>query len=231
MPASGDQTQLAQARALVEECLALALLDQCLGLARKCATGKPCGNTCIPVGHECHQGGAAAMTKAGRRRLALVESQIRHRKSEVGVAMDREGVEIVRRAAEPGAPHRLEFDREELTAMRGSIYTHTHPSDAAFPAQDVLFACRAQLAELRAAGPRFTYSLRPAAGDFNDALWRSTSAELTAATAAVRAAWRQKKAAHGAESVQAQKILQIRSHKSWQKIARRLNLVYSRSKA
>lgn len=50
MPARSLQTAIAHA---------LALIDDCLALAKKCKKGKPCGDSCIPANRECHIGGVS----------------------------------------------------------------------------------------------------------------------------------------------------------------------------
>lgn len=59
------------------------------------------------------------------------------------------------------------WTNEEMAAMAGATLTHSHPSGRAFSPDDIAFACRNHLAEIRAvgtdtAGNRWLYRFQPA---------------------------------------------------------------------
>jgi hypothetical protein len=65
---------------------------------------------------------------------------------------------------------------EEQATMRGSTLTHSHPSGRAFSPEDIIFACKNHLAEIRAvgtdyAGNRWLYRFQPAENAAGRAGW------------------------------------------------------------
>lgn len=204
---------------------ALALIDDCLALAKRCRTGKACKGTCIAPEKECRSG-VAHMSAEARAKVHAVEARIRTLDHEEGHAFSHTG-EVVATGV-PLSPTKLEWSKD-LVKLPGNVVTHNHPTDASFSAKDVEFASLTQLAEIRAVGPRFTFSLRPKAGDFTRALWLEHGTEIQVAEEQVRTLWRKAKVVHGAQSAKAAKVLQTQSHKLWLRLSKRLELTYSRT--
>jgi len=48
-----------------------------------------------------------------------------------------------------GEKDRINFTLEEMTKLKGVIFTHNHPSGGSFSKEDVKFACRVKIKELR----------------------------------------------------------------------------------
>jgi len=62
-----------------------------------------------------------------------------------------------------GEKDRINFTLEEMTKLKGVIFTHNHPNGGSFSKEDIKFACQAGIKELRVITPQLkgkTYILR-----------------------------------------------------------------------
>ncbi len=57
-----------------------------------------------------------------------------------------------------GGKHSIEHTADEVRVMRDAIYVHNHPSGVSLSIQDVYFAQRAGIREIRAIGSKYSYS-------------------------------------------------------------------------
>ena len=55
----------------------------------------------------------------------------------------------------------VRFEESEITKLKGAIFTHSHPSNNSFSADDLAFAANAKLKEMRIVSTRYKYSLYP----------------------------------------------------------------------
>ncbi len=99
------------------------------------------------------------------------ERELRLLRSEVGIAYDRNGNVILQKSSKPDEDYEIEFTDAEVDILRtisDITFTHNHPrgwnydpTDArhvgnSFSPEDILLACHAEMAEIRAVGPKFT---------------------------------------------------------------------------
>lgn len=114
------------------------------------------------------------------------EQELRLLRYEVGVAYDSNGHIILEKRSKTGADYEIEFTDAEVELLRMTsqvTFTHNHPrgwnynsSDArhagnSFSPDDILLACRTGMAEIRAVGPKFTYSMRPSPLGWTELTW------------------------------------------------------------
>ena len=59
------------------------------------------------------------------------------------------------------APNYVRFTRDEVSRMKGNIVTHNHPRGTSLSTDEVRLAMTGELAERRAAGKRYRYSIKP----------------------------------------------------------------------
>ena len=110
------------------------------------------------------------------------------RRRETAFAVDHIGNVVLEK--ESTADFEIEFTEEEVRRLRsaeGVIFTHNHPRGWEYPSDDprhagfsfsphdILFACRAELAEIRAVSPRFCFSMKPPSEGWNEAYWNVIS--------------------------------------------------------
>src|SRR5262245_13796640 len=111
--------------------------------------------------------------------LAIVrarEADLRRLRLEVAMAFAQDGSIVLEKSARLGEEYEIEFLEEEIQGLRAIgnvVFTHNHPrgwnyepddprhGGSSFSPEDVLLACRAELAEVRAVTPVFTFSMKP----------------------------------------------------------------------
>jgi hypothetical protein len=119
--------------------------------------------------------------------LRAHESDLRLLRSEASIAFDTEGNIVLEKGALPGKEYEIEFSDDEIALLRqiGKVtVTHNHPRGWAYPPddprhagssfspEDILLACRAQLEEVRAVTPVYTFSMRPPPeNDWTEGTW------------------------------------------------------------
>jgi hypothetical protein len=119
--------------------------------------------------------------------LRRIEAEFAGSQSEeVGVFVDGDGNEILRRTAAPETPFELHFTDTEIEGVASegnATFTHNHPRGWQYPEEnplhaghsfspeDVLLACRAELREIRAVTPVYLYTMRAAQGVFLQTDW------------------------------------------------------------
>lgn len=96
-----------------------------------------------------------------RKTAVGLENTIRADDHETGAFIDAEGKILVRKS---GQPNQVSFSGADLDGTDGSTFTHNHPANGSFSAQDVGSAIASGLKELRAVGPTLRYTMAPAAG-------------------------------------------------------------------
>lgn len=103
-------------------------------------------------------GGSNSSAKVSKA-LASAEASIRHNKYETGVVVDSNGNEILRKG---GGSRNVGFTDNELSLMKNAIFTHNHPYGLtdSFSSSDIRSAIKANVAELRAVTPSYTFSLK-----------------------------------------------------------------------
>lgn len=102
--------------------------------------------------------------------ITLVEDEIRMNKDfETGVVIDKKGNILVDKR---GKKHSVSFTKEEIASMKDAVFTHNHPGGWAyqenrigrvgtsFSSDDIAFAIYADVAEIRAVTPHYTFSLK-----------------------------------------------------------------------
>lgn len=114
------------------------------------------------------------------------ERELRLLRSEVGIAYDRNGNVVLQKNSKPGKDYEIEFTDAEVDILRATsdiTFTHNHPrgwnydpTDArhvgnSFSLEDILLACRVEMAEIRAVSPKFTYSMRPSPLGWTELSW------------------------------------------------------------
>jgi hypothetical protein len=110
----------------------------------------------------------SATPPAVRAKLAEIEAKIRTRKTEVAYVVDRNGEVLFKKS---GSSKRINFTPDEMRQAKDAYFTHNHPSVVSFSTPDVSFAMTNQVAEMRAADAKYTYSLRPGPHGWDRALW------------------------------------------------------------
>src|SRR6185295_18163866 len=66
------------------------------------------------------------------------------------------------------------FTRVEVSHMKGMILTHNHPRGTSLSPNDVRLAMSGDLAEMRAVGKRYRYSIKAGPGGWSEDLWNKT---------------------------------------------------------
>ena len=91
-----------------------------------------------------------------RRAAVEIEKRIRGDSLETGAFIDKSGAVILQRQ---GEPDHVGFYPAELEQMKGATFTHNHPGNSTFSAEDVSLAAATGLHELRAVGPTLRYTM------------------------------------------------------------------------
>ena len=93
--------------------------------------------------------------------LGKFERRRRKNKIEFGIIIDREGNVI---AQVKGNKHSVSFNVSDLKKASGGIVSHNHPNGSSFSIEDVLILLKYKLAELRAIGKEYRYSIKATRG-------------------------------------------------------------------
>lgn len=96
------------------------------------------------------------VSTASRRAAVQVEENIRKDKLETGAFIDKNGAVVLQRQ---GEPDHVGFYPDELSRMKGTTFTHNHPGNTTFSAEDISLAAATGLYELRAVGPTLRYTM------------------------------------------------------------------------
>lgn len=125
-----------------------------------------------------------------------------------------------------GSRNEVSFTGDELALIRGrdAVFTHNHPTyGGSFSLEDVYFAMKNDLAEMRAVGKKYVHSMkRPAEG------WPAVKElidEYDRANKEVQAEFWKKIYAGQMTPEEAERE---HWHEVWTRVARRLNLLYKR---
>lgn len=106
------------------------------------------------------------------RAIAIAEETIRHNRHETAVAYDSKGNLLLNKKGDSRA---VRFTNGEIARLKDSVFTHNHPSalgrtgvmaiGTSFSHQDLTFAVHANVKEMRAVTPTYTFSVkRPETG-------------------------------------------------------------------
>ena len=68
----------------------------------------------------------------------------------------------------------VRFTQVEVGQMKGGILTHNHPRGTSLSPDDVRLAMIGDLAEMRAVGKRYGYSIKAGPGGWSEDLWNKT---------------------------------------------------------
>lgn len=102
------------------------------------------------------------------------EDTIRHQPYETAGAFNEKGDLIF---AKDGLEDVVNFTKEEGESFEGLRFTHNHPKGSGFSPQDVRFACKAKMKELRVVskvdGARYSFSMADGS-NFTHELWEDT---------------------------------------------------------
>lgn len=100
------------------------------------------------------------------------ERAIRREPLEHAIVRDAQGGLIAR---ERGTNDAVYFEQKDLARMRGATFTHNHPGRNSLSPDDIRFACRWGLAEMRCVTSTQRYSVKPPTGQtFTWKLWQTT---------------------------------------------------------
>ena len=101
------------------------------------------------------------------RAIAVAEGYIRRNRYETAVAYDSKGNLLLNKK---GGSRSVSFTPEEIAKLKDSVFTHNHPSalgqtgiraiGTSFSHQDLTFAVNANLKEIRAVTPTYTFSVK-----------------------------------------------------------------------
>lgn len=107
---------------------------------------------------------------AQTRAITKAEAGIRNQDFETAIAFNDDGAEFFRKDGDRAS---VGFSLEEAKSFRGRRFTHNHPSGGSFSAQDIRLATTHGLAEIRAVGSEFTYSMLPPKRGWTAEMWKS----------------------------------------------------------
>lgn len=112
------------------------------------------------------RGGSAKPNKQIRA-IAAAEAYISRNRYETAVAYDNKGNLLLNKK---GGSRTVHFTNNEVTRLKDAVFTHNHPSalgqtgiraiGTSFSHQDLTFAVNANLKEMRAATPTYTFSVK-----------------------------------------------------------------------
>jgi len=156
-----------------------------------------------------------------RRAAVEVEDAIRSDTLETGAFIAPDGQVLLQRQ---GQSDRVKYRESELILMRGSLFTHNHPSGSGFSVEDVVLASAFGFAELRAV----TFDFRHVAygiPEHEGAQWKDAYAlaESEAASELIE------KVRLG--ELHPKDFGQEVRHRAWGKVAKSFNFFYAREKS
>ena len=93
-------------------------------------------------------------------------------KTEMAIVLDPNGNVVFKKTS--NTPNYVRFTRYEVSRMKGNIVTHNHPRGTSLSTDDVRLAMTGELAEMRAAGKRYRYSIKPGPAGWSEDLWKRT---------------------------------------------------------
>lgn len=113
------------------------------------------------------RGGSGKKGGKQERAIAVAEGTIRSNKYETAVAYDNKGNLLLNKK---GGSRSVRFTDSEIAKLKDSVFTHNHPSalgktgvraiGTSFSHQDLTFAVGANLKEIRAVTPTYTFSVK-----------------------------------------------------------------------
>ena len=102
--------------------------------------------------------------------LAKTEAEIVKLKHEKGLVFDGQGALIFER---DGAANHVTFNRSELQGFKGMTLVHNHPNGSPFSKDDIRMAAIAELAEIRAVGEQYVYSMKTFPAGWTEYWWQN----------------------------------------------------------
>lgn len=101
------------------------------------------------------------------------EADIRDMPQEHCFAFSSEGVIVLKKS---GTVNQIDISLTDIPLLKGTIFTHNHPSGSSFSAADIRTACKVGLKEIRATGKYRTYIMRIVdGGNFREEMWDKIS--------------------------------------------------------
>lgn len=101
--------------------------------------------------------------------IDLAENKIRNLDYEKCFAFDASGKQIFYKS---GSKSRIEFSDKEAYRLKDSIFTHNHPGGGTFSKDDIKFASKQSLLEMRAVSSNRNYSISPPEGGWSSDWWQ-----------------------------------------------------------
>lgn len=104
------------------------------------------------------------------------EDTIRNQRFETAIAWDADGKEVL---VKDGQQYSVDFTEQEAAKLKGTVFTHNHPRGLDYPAndpramgnsfsiEDIFFASKWEIGEIRAVTPKQRFSMKPPDGGWN----------------------------------------------------------------
>lgn len=100
-----------------------------------------------------------------RQRLKKIEKEIAGLDMEKAVILNPDGTTFHQKL---GDEDMVRFDSNELRKFSGKTFAHNHPLDITLSENDIFLARNTNLAEIRAVGDRYVYSMKPGPDGWGD---------------------------------------------------------------
>ena len=101
------------------------------------------------------------------------EAEIRDMPQEHCFAFSSDGVIVLQKS---GTVNQINISPSDVPLLKGTIFTHNHPSGSSFSTADIRTACKVGLKEIRATGEYRTYIMRMVdGGTFREDVWAKIS--------------------------------------------------------
>lgn len=92
------------------------------------------------------------------------EAGIQYNNKETAIAFNKQGEVVVEKV---GSETSVRFTKKELEKIEGNIFTHNHPSSKSFSEDDIGFAFKNKLSEMRVTSAEYQYSLTSKVGNLD----------------------------------------------------------------
>ena len=137
--------------------------------------------------------------------------------------------------------YEIAFTEAEIEAIRAAanpVFTHNHPrgwnfstenaqhGGSSFSPNDLELACKAHLAEIRAVSPKYRFSIKPAAGRFQESDWQIIKFAFDVEHAAVKL---ERGTAVMQRQLSREAYVADVLHETWKRVAAVLGLKYTRT--
>ena len=154
-----------------------------------------------------------------RQQAVAIEERIRHDKLETGALIGADGQVLLQRQ---GMPDQVRFPEDALRQGRGATFTHNHPGGTSFSVDDVALAAEFSFSELRVVAPLQRFSMTPGK------TWPGPVDIETAYNDVLKHAQLDVHNRVTAGELQAKFKAAETMHVVWERVAKRLGMLYSR---